>query len=136
MVAARWSAGGLPAFGCRGRRHRRLVSVAAAMRNIFSRVADRPGFRLFLYVLTSTILLLLTRGLNETLKELEKERDSPLNCFANCSTAPPSRAKHAGLPERLFCSAISAAPKFVRMLHRRVGAPVAAAKRMRIAGHS
>src|SRR6202051_894808 len=30
---------------------------------------------ILLYVLTSTILLLSTRGLNETLKELEKERD-------------------------------------------------------------
>ena len=36
---------------------------------------------IFLYVVTSTILLLLTRGLNETLKELEKERDLSAELF-------------------------------------------------------
>jgi K+-sensing histidine kinase KdpD len=36
---------------------------------------------ILLYVLTSTILLLLTRGLNETLKELEKERDLSAELF-------------------------------------------------------
>jgi two-component sensor histidine kinase len=34
-----------------------------------------------LYVLTSTILLLLTRGLNETLRALEKERDLSADLF-------------------------------------------------------
>jgi two-component system, sensor histidine kinase PdtaS len=34
-----------------------------------------------LYVVTSTILLLLTRGLNETLKALEKERDLSAELF-------------------------------------------------------
>src|SRR5258706_6817821 len=34
-----------------------------------------------LYIVTSTILLLLTRGLNETLKELEKERDLSAELF-------------------------------------------------------
>jgi two-component sensor histidine kinase len=36
---------------------------------------------ILLYVVTSTILLLLTRGLNETLKELEKERDLSAELF-------------------------------------------------------
>src|SRR5712672_4534588 len=36
---------------------------------------------ILLYVLTSTILLLLTRGLNETLRELEKERDLSAELF-------------------------------------------------------
>ena len=36
---------------------------------------------ILLYVVTSTILLLLTRGLNETLKELEKERDLSTELF-------------------------------------------------------
>src|SRR6476620_11906179 len=36
---------------------------------------------ILLYILTSTILLLLTRGLNETLKELEKERDLSAKLF-------------------------------------------------------
>ena len=36
---------------------------------------------IILYVITSTILLLLTRGLNETLKELEKERDLSAELF-------------------------------------------------------
>jgi two-component sensor histidine kinase len=36
---------------------------------------------ILLYILTSTILLLLTRGLNETLKELEKERDLSAELF-------------------------------------------------------
>src|SRR5712675_2159973 len=36
---------------------------------------------IILYVVTSTILLLLTRGLNETLKELEKERDLSAELF-------------------------------------------------------
>jgi two-component sensor histidine kinase len=34
-----------------------------------------------LYALTSTILLLLTRGLNETLRALEKERDLSADLF-------------------------------------------------------
>jgi two-component sensor histidine kinase len=36
---------------------------------------------ILLYVLTSTILLLLTRGLNETLRELERERDLSAELF-------------------------------------------------------
>ena len=36
---------------------------------------------IFLYIVTSIILLLLTRGLNETLKELEKERDLSAELF-------------------------------------------------------
>src|SRR5258708_6453656 len=36
---------------------------------------------ILLYVLTSTILLLSTRGLNETLRELEKERDLSAELF-------------------------------------------------------
>jgi two-component sensor histidine kinase len=36
---------------------------------------------IILYVITSTILLLLTRGLNETLKDLEKERDLSAELF-------------------------------------------------------
>jgi two-component sensor histidine kinase len=44
---------------------------------------DWPDSQLtiILYVVTSTILLLLTRGLNETLKELEKERDLSAELF-------------------------------------------------------
>jgi two-component sensor histidine kinase len=36
---------------------------------------------ILLYVLTSTILLLLTRGLNETLRDLERERDLSAELF-------------------------------------------------------
>jgi two-component sensor histidine kinase len=49
----------------------------------FSLILEWPTGHLsvLLYVLTSTILLLLTRGLNETLKALEKERDLSAELF-------------------------------------------------------
>jgi two-component sensor histidine kinase len=50
-------------------------------RGTFSVEWPTAQLTIFLYVLTSTILLLLTRGLNETLKELEKERDLSAELF-------------------------------------------------------
>jgi two-component sensor histidine kinase len=50
-------------------------------RGTFSVEWPTAQLTIFLYVLTSTILLLLTRGLNETLKELEKERDVSAELF-------------------------------------------------------
>lgn len=50
-------------------------------RGTFSLEWPTAQLSILLYVLTSTILLLLTRGLNETLKELEKERDLSAELF-------------------------------------------------------
>lgn len=50
-------------------------------RGTFSVEWPTAQLSIVLYVLTSTILLLLTRGLNETLKELEKERDLSAELF-------------------------------------------------------
>jgi two-component sensor histidine kinase len=50
-------------------------------RGTFSVEWPTAQLSILLYVLTSTILLLLTRGLNETLKELEKERDLSAELF-------------------------------------------------------
>ena len=62
-------------------------------RGTFSVEWPTAQLTIFLYVLTSTILLLLTRGLNETLKELEKERDLSAELFRELSTAPPTTFK-------------------------------------------
>jgi hypothetical protein len=50
-------------------------------RGTFSLEWPDSQLTIILYVVTSTILLLLTRGLNETLKELEKERDLSAELF-------------------------------------------------------
>jgi two-component sensor histidine kinase len=50
-------------------------------RGTFSVEWPTAQLTILLYVLTSTILLLLTRGLNETLRELEKERDLSAELF-------------------------------------------------------
>jgi hypothetical protein len=50
-------------------------------RGTFSLEWPTAQLTILLYVLTSTILLLLTRGLNETLKDLEKERDLSAELF-------------------------------------------------------
>jgi two-component sensor histidine kinase len=50
-------------------------------RGTFSLEWPTAQLTILLYVLTSTILLLLTRGLDETLRELEKERDLSAELF-------------------------------------------------------
>ena len=50
-------------------------------RGTFSLEWPTSHLTIVLYVVTSTILLLLTRGLNETLRELEKERDLSAELF-------------------------------------------------------
>ena len=50
-------------------------------RGTFSLEWPTSHLTIVLYIVTSTILLLLTRGLNETLKELEKERDLSAELF-------------------------------------------------------
>jgi len=50
-------------------------------RGTFSLEWPTSHLTILLYVVTSTILLLLTRGLNETLRELEKERDLSAELF-------------------------------------------------------
>jgi two-component sensor histidine kinase len=64
----------------------RLAGIAAwylwlPPRGTFSLEWPIGPLTILLYILTSTILLLLTRGLNETLKELEKERDLSAELF-------------------------------------------------------
>src|SRR3981081_1536625 len=50
-------------------------------RGTFSLQWPTSHLTILLYVITSTILLLLTRGLNETLRDLEKERDLSAELF-------------------------------------------------------
>jgi two-component sensor histidine kinase len=50
-------------------------------RGTFSLEWPTSHLTIVLYVLTSTILLLLTRGLNETLRDLEQERDLSAELF-------------------------------------------------------
>jgi K+-sensing histidine kinase KdpD len=62
-------------------------------RGTFSLEWPTAQLTILLYVLTSTILLPLTHGLNETLKDLERSVTYRRNCFVSYSTALPTTFK-------------------------------------------
>ena len=63
-----------------------------------------------LYIVTSIILLLLTRGLNETLKELEKERDLSAELFRELQHRTANNLQNVSALLRQNREAISRAP--------------------------
>src|SRR3979409_1379214 len=63
-----------------------------------------------LYIVTSTILLLLTRGLNETLKELESERDLSAELFRELQHRTANNLQSISAMLRQTRSALTRAP--------------------------